>query len=137
MPSRSTRRSFLCLAGAVSIPLAGCSTGKQLAHEVEVCNGIAAARTVSIRVRSEPGETLYHREFHLEADSWEEDTAPFTGTPASLLVTPDDGETRQFSWPSNGCAASSSAGGADVYLPADGEIRVEPTCDTVYATPEP
>lgn len=139
MPPRSTRRSFLFLAGSVSTSLAGCltdGTRKRLAHEVEVFNEMENSQTLSVRVRSEIRETLFHREFHLEANTWEEETAPFTGTPASLTITLDGSETQQFSWPSHDCEVK-SAGGGDIFLLEDGDIRIEPTCNTVYATAEP
>lgn len=137
MPPRSTRRSFLILAGSFST-LTGCltdGTRKRLAHEVEVFNERDRSQTLSIHVRSETGETLYHREFHLEANTWEEGTEPFTGTPASLTIALDGGATRQFNWPSHDCDVI-SAGGADVFLLDRDEIRIEPTCNTVYATAE-
>jgi hypothetical protein len=140
MPPRSTRRSYLLLACSAAASLAGCSTdgsSEQLAHEVELFNELDGSQALTVRVESDTDEMLYRRQFHLAPDTWEEKTEPFTGSPATISVTFDTGETREYEWPTPDCDEGvRSAGGATLFLTEPTAIRIEPTCNTVYATTE-
>ncbi len=139
MPPSPTRRSLLAATAAVSSSaLAGCANvlgSKELAHEVEVYNYTDAAHDPSVRVTDDAGDVLYSRQFHLEGNHGEEDTDPFTGVPETIVVTVGEGEPAEYDWPNVDCEdrGSRSAGGADLYITAEDGIRLEPTCDTVYA----
>ncbi|EMA63861.1 hypothetical protein [Halorubrum lipolyticum] len=135
----SSRRSLLaagCAAAATG--LAGCADllgPEELAHEVEAYNRRDTAHTLSVRVENADGDALYRRTFEIEGDRAREGTEPFTGTPTTIVVTVDDREPVEREWPDPNCEqqGTRSAGGVDVYLLPDGEVQLEPTCDTIYA----
>ncbi|WP_197075801.1 hypothetical protein [Halostagnicola sp. A56] len=86
-------------------------------------------------VTNDSENVLYRREFDVAGEQSEEDTEPFTGSPTTLSVTVDDGNPTEHSWPETNCEeqGKKSAGGISVYQTHEGELLIEPTCDTNYA----
>ncbi|WP_418285311.1 hypothetical protein [Halorubrum sp. DTA46] len=134
-----SRRSLLAAGCAAAVSgLAGCTDllgSDELAHEVEVYNRRDAAHTLSVRVEDADGDALYRRTFEIDGDRAREGTDPFTGRPRAVVVAVDDREPIEREWPDPNCEqqGTRSAGGVDVYLLPDGEVRLEPTCDTIFA----
>ena len=134
-----SRRSLLatgCVAAASG--LAGCAGllgSEELAHEVEAYNRRDTTHTLSVRVENADGDALYRRTFEIDGDRAREGTEPFTGTPTAVVVTVDEREPIEREWPDPNCEqqGTRSAGGVGVYLLSDDEVRLEPTCDTIYA----
>ncbi|WP_082222462.1 hypothetical protein [Halorubrum halophilum] len=139
MSPKSTRRSLLgTLFAAAAGGLAGCADllgPRELAHEVEMYNRRDTAHTLTVRVENAGGDALYRQTFEIDGDRAREGTEPFTGAPTAVVVTVDDREPIERDWPDPNCEqqGTRSAGGVDVYLLPDGEVRLEPTCDTIYA----
>lgn len=100
-------------------------------------NEVDRSQTLVVQVDSDTDETLYRRQFRLDPNTWEEGTEPFIGSPAIITVTFDTDETEEYRWPTPDCDEGvKSAGGANLVLLDTHNLRIEPTCNTVYATTE-
>ncbi|WP_435100290.1 hypothetical protein [Halorubrum sp. N11] len=138
-PSDRSRRSLLATGcAAAASGFAGCADllgSEELAHEVEVYNRRETAHTLSVRVENVDSDALYRQTFDIDGDRAREGTEPFTGRPTAVVVTIDDREPVERDWPDPNCEqqGTRSAGGVDVYLLPDDEVRLEPTCNTIYA----
>lgn len=132
-----SRRAFLrLLPAAATLSVAGCVDGdddRRLGHYVDVLNYTDEPLTLSVSVRDGDGETLFEQTYDIEGEHGDETNRPFAGDPATVVVTPADGERRRLDWPTPNCEERNvaSAGGVNVYATRDG-IEVRGECDTVY-----
>ena len=132
------RRNVLTTVGvALTASVGGCSAledSERLAHYVDIFNYRDTNHTLKIQIENADGERLYTHEGTLEANTATEKTDVFTGSPDTITLRIDNMEPISRPWPDTDCRGDGkvSAGGIDLYLEPEGDLLIQPECDTVY-----
>lgn len=148
MPSMD-RRTLLAIGGSALPTLAGCTalSSSENLHQIEVQNSSHRFRKFSVSITDEEDSILYEETFTLDAQMMEEDTEPFSGTPAQITITVDGAAPIEADWPAwtteirngsetqhvaEGCGATSgeTVTGVFVYIESPEHVVLQPTCGT-------